>query len=565
MLLWFSCVGAFAQGQGNLWYFGDNIGLDFGGGSPSLVSGGQTGTDAPGVGSQEGTASVCDRYGNLLFYTSGKTIWNRNHQPMPNGTNLFGGTSSTQSSIIVPLPGSDSIFYVFTADDFLAYLFVTNQKGYRYSVVDMCLDSTYGDVVQGQKNILLADSSTEKISACLDASRTGYWIVGHKMFSRDFYAWHLTEYGITDTVVSRIGSFHGEGMSEALAQGQMKFSADGSKLALAISNTAPGIVDIFDFNRSDGTVSNQCHFELDAGSRIFGIEFSPDGSKLYVPTRADFSTKNLYQLDLTSGDCSTIINSRFLLYTATGNVGYGMQLAPNGKIYWVGNTHYDLSCINNPNLLGTAADFQVSAISFSGYNYLTLPSFIAGYQYLHNSPRCLNCIDMPIAKFNYFPNLGELSFADQSGGLVPDNWHWDFGDGTTSILQNPVHTYDTSGTYVVTFTSCVGSCCDVTKDTIRVGTVGLDELSNLDKPILYQNIPNPFGEETTINYYLPQTVRDAKVVFHDNLGRQIVENELKTKGNSGINISGGKLMAGIYTYSLVVDGELITTKKLVKR
>ncbi|MGO8056139.1 hypothetical protein, partial [Rhizobium leguminosarum] len=64
----------------------------------------------------EGVATQSDKNGNLLFYTNGIDVWNRNHEIMPNGTGLFGSQTSTQSGIIVPQPGSDSIYYVFTVD-----------------------------------------------------------------------------------------------------------------------------------------------------------------------------------------------------------------------------------------------------------------------------------------------------------------------------------------------------------------------------------------------------------------------------------------------------------------
>ena len=72
-----------AQPQTNHWYFGRNAGLDFSSGSPSIATGGQTFTD-------EGVASISDNNGNLLFYTEGTTVWDKNQSIMPNGTGLFG-------------------------------------------------------------------------------------------------------------------------------------------------------------------------------------------------------------------------------------------------------------------------------------------------------------------------------------------------------------------------------------------------------------------------------------------------------------------------------------------
>jgi PKD repeat protein len=55
---------------------------------------------------------------------------------------------------------------------------------------------------------------------------------------------------------------------------------------------------------------------------------------------------------------------------------------------------------------------------------------------------------IPVANFLVSPNFLTLNFQDSSTG-TPTSWSWDFGDSTTSILQNPSHTYSTSGTYIV--------------------------------------------------------------------------------------------------------------------
>src|SRR5690349_5705120 len=92
----YSCFG---QGEANKWLFGNGGGLDFNTGSPVPFAGGQINTT-------EGSASVSDAAGNLLFYTDGITVWDRTHAMMPNGFGLLGGVSSSQSAMIVLLPGS---------------------------------------------------------------------------------------------------------------------------------------------------------------------------------------------------------------------------------------------------------------------------------------------------------------------------------------------------------------------------------------------------------------------------------------------------------------------------
>ena len=141
ILLLFS-LSTYAQHEADKWYFGVNAGLDFFGGPPVAIYGGAMATT-------EGCATISDNNGNLLFYTDGVTVWNRNHQVMPNGTGLMGGISSTQSSICIPLPGSTLIYYLFTVAE------IGGPNGFRYSIVDMSLQGGNGDVVANSKNIFI--------------------------------------------------------------------------------------------------------------------------------------------------------------------------------------------------------------------------------------------------------------------------------------------------------------------------------------------------------------------------------------------------------------------------
>ncbi len=99
----FIIVSTCASAQlNNVWYFGRKAGISFnapvtGQQIPYSISDGAMIAD-------EGSSSVCDTSGNLLFYTNGLTVYNRNHQTMLNGTGLMGNISTDQSSIIVPHP-----------------------------------------------------------------------------------------------------------------------------------------------------------------------------------------------------------------------------------------------------------------------------------------------------------------------------------------------------------------------------------------------------------------------------------------------------------------------------
>ncbi len=85
----------------------------------------------------------------------------------------------------------------------------------------------------------------------------------------------------------------------------------------------------------------------------------------------------------------------------------------------------------------------------------------------------------------------------------------------------------------------------------------------IDACLLYQNSPNPFVSGTKIAYYLPENTQGAEMLFFDNYGNKIKEVQLSQTGNGTLNVTPEKLSAGIYSYSLVVNGKVIDTKRML--
>ncbi len=90
-------------------------------------------------------------------------------------------------------------------------------------------------------------------------------------------------------------------------------------------------------------------------------------------------------------------------------------------------------------------------------------------------------------------------------------------------------------------------------------------LKNLQTIILDQNNPNPFAEKTTIGYTLPDDVTAAEIIFHNAEGKQINRTEIATRGRGEINVYAHDLSSGVYTYTLIADGKIIDTKRMVKK
>ncbi len=73
------------------------------------------------------------------------------------------------------------------------------------------------------------------------------------------------------------------------------------------------------------------------------------------------------------------------------------------------------------------------------------------------------------------------------------------------------------------------------------------ELSNKNIVVLDQNVPNPFAEQTTINYFLPDNITHAQIIFLEQSGKLIKAVDLTEKGRGTLNVFANDLSSGIYT------------------
>lgn len=188
-------IHGFAQKQTNIWYFGDNAGLDFNFSPPKPLYDGK-------LYSNEGAAVMADTEGKLLFYTDGETIWNKAHQIMDNGNDIGGHNSARQSSLIIPVPGEEKFYYVFTVDAQER----NHRNGVSYSVVDMDANEGLGKVTE--KKVQLHAPGLESLAGvgnCIDGGEsTAYWIAALNLDYPDrIYAYYSRE-GIRKTPVISI-------------------------------------------------------------------------------------------------------------------------------------------------------------------------------------------------------------------------------------------------------------------------------------------------------------------------------------------------------------------------
>lgn len=444
ILMGIGAVEAVAQHE-NIWAFGDSAGIDFNGWSAVPIT--------TAVQGGERTASVCDENGSLLFYTSGDQVWDKNHQLMPNGDTLITdpampGTgrycvSSSQSSIIIPMPGQPDKYYLFS----LTALELGRLSGrLYYSVIDMTLNNGLGDVDVSNKGILLDSNLTEHITGAVGDRCNGWVIVVSSTFSPQgarFKSFEITEQGIQHTpVISTSPAITTAG----LPLGKIDVSPNGEKVAICRRDPwgqAGYGVEIYDFDRSTGQLSNAMvlseHTTVSSDA-YYGTAFSPDNSKVYV------TSDSMFQFDLSSNNTSTIVSSKTFI-----DFGHDLKRAPDGKMYYTsrnGNI-LEVGIIKYPNLPGTSCQAVPNSLApLPGTRFSGFPNLV------------------PVVRKDTFLNSQQVSagcFAVQTTISANGSEGWDYVWSTGQTGSQL--TVDTPGTYWVTYFT---PPCNFHADTFHV-------------------------------------------------------------------------------------------------
>ncbi len=417
-----------AQKQANYWYFGNHAGISFANGPPVALTNGalQTG---------EGCSSISTAAGALEFYTDGQFVYTKNHTLMPNGSGLYGHSSSTQSGIIVPKPGSSTEYYIFTVDAADNNL----ERGLCYSKVDMTLNNGLGDVVTSEKNISLVPLACEKVTAVGHGDGQTFWVITKKWGNADLYAYRITWDGVVTTpVISTTGPPLVGNIGQD-SKGYLKVSPDGTKIASA--NNTKFSVDIYNFDKFTGIITHFVTDDTYTGGQggPYGVEFSPNSKRLYIGEWKD--GRKINQYDLSSDDPTLIVGTRTVVATVGQNAAPigALQLGPDNRLYIARSGANYLSRINQPNTLGAFSGYVDNAVGLSGRqcNY-GLPPFIQSFFFLTadfywDEPAC-----------DGYPTQFSASISD-----TPDSLRWTFPGGVTTTEMNPTFHFTGPGLWPV--------------------------------------------------------------------------------------------------------------------
>ena len=316
-------------------------------------------------------ASICDADGNLLFYTNGCAVSNRNHELMPNGEGINAGPffeeiwegdcrngyPGRQDIIILPDPGYEDGYYIIHKPQEWDGTDASTEL-LRFSYVDMNLDGGLGDVtIKNEVFHSGADPLWSYLTAAKHENQQDWWLINPIDTSNSFLRYLITDNGIEPHDVQRIGPVN---HWNASAAGDSEFSPDGTKYAYF--NVMDGLW-LVDFDRTSGLLSNLRTIPpLDTDNLVFAsVEWSPNSELLYLTT-----TDTVWQVDIMEEnleDSKLLIGTRTSMPDPFSSSFFISALGPDCRIYIrTGSGTNSFHVINKPNERGIACDFVQQGI-----------------------------------------------------------------------------------------------------------------------------------------------------------------------------------------------------------
>ena len=464
LVVLFTLCTAWGQKTYNVWAFGYKSGLNFNTSPASFAKSKSFIDHAPPNSPPSFYTSVCDKEGNLKFYTNGMDVWNRDHFLMPKYRAWW-----PWSGRLVPLlspypdPANDSLYYLFGISN------GRNANKLQYITIKMHNAGDLEEVIYPRPtdqvsyyNSVVEDASL-LLAGTVHCNQKDTWIVTHTPGALNSVL--VSKDGVSTTPVRSPVPADVLPLQKIDAQlSNLKFAANGERLAFPLIYERKIVV--FDFDNQSGKFFNPVQISLPDNYTLEDIELSPDAGKLYVGAwyhemidgQAGAEIHKILQYDLNAGNATQIAQSvyptngfgdRVSCFRTCYMMKRTLQLGPDGKIYasmrYTGGepiADLKISMIDAPNKLRDDVNYRRNFIKTDSiyqiinYNYIRSGSFSLQENGIQIQKK--TCSDQPV-------NFGLLFNR-------VDSVKWDFGDPSSgeanySTLLNPQHKYPAPGTY----------------------------------------------------------------------------------------------------------------------
>jgi PKD repeat protein len=167
-----------------------------------------------------------------------------------------------------------------------------------------------------------------------------------------------------------------------------------------------------------------------------------------------------------------------------------------------------------------------------------------------------NC-PQPQAQFTSVQQGGLAIFSNTSTGLQSAMYFWNFGDGNTSTVQNPTHTYSTGGSYLACLTVTDSCGQNTVCDTVVVTVVGNED----EKSMAFSVYPNPVDGQLVLDFGM-RSEHEGKIEMFDIRGKLVVLKSVGI-GQSIVRLDVSGIVDGVYLLETVFGGLRIRHRILV--
>ncbi len=531
-------------------------------------------------------SSICDRDGNLLMYTNGMQIHGSDHKPILNGDTIaysdlwefwsideyyengedwVSGLPIVQGTLMLPLSDSEDefivIYQILPRDEEGSYVSSLN-----YSLVSRDEGSKY-KITKKDETIREDNLNFGQIHACLHGNGRDWWLIQQSEEGDSVFI-----YMITKDDIKLQKEIKKESRGEVtITTSQVTFSPHGELYAVAngqylheIGGERGTVLRVFKFDRCVGDLIETGTDTIDNFGIRGSVAFSPGGQYMYTT-----SHEEIYQYDMTETDW---VGSKRIISTYDGftfqytenSTEYrtrfvSMALAPDGRIYSVPNgSNRFLNVIEYPDEEGQGAGVIQHKIMMPTENFSSIPN-LPNYKMgpkegsLCDTLGMTNYLESQFRFIEDTTNYLKVRFTDISY-FSPEEWLWDFGDGTTYNGQKPYyHEYEESGAYHVCLTIRRSGETDKFCKTIYLGvTSNKEEFLSPDQIVIY---PNPVEDILHIELrdHIP---KDLIIRVYNTIGELIIVKRMRSSWNQ-LALWGKP--SGIYYFTLLnTEGRIYT-------
>ena len=357
----------------------------------------------------------CDSFGNLLFYSSGDTVWNRNHDVMEGGGQKLSQEPPQASHATIGVTYSikntvnPNLFYIF----FLPINSINLNLILYKITIDMSQNSGLGKVI---KRDTLVRTPLANLTVKKNSKENSWWLFSYSLFTDSFYI-----YKFQNDSLSLVNSYK---LTFQYILYNFGVTISHNNKFLLFYDTASGLHKIvqYDFNESNGTLTNQ-GTALDSVSIPKRCILSPNDSIIYNADDNYLTIYNLYTKEKVKYNARPLTSTPYAYF-------YALKYAPNGKLYYY--TYYSnittnyISEIRYPDKITNQSKFYV---------YKSSP---LSYQ---STSTLFPFDEEPITRleFEYVNTCQGMVFFNRSDTGVFKTFTWYFND-TDIVVQTIPHT-----------------------------------------------------------------------------------------------------------------------------